>query len=165
MTLAATLAMLGGGAVAQDGPVSGAPQDGAPLWLISCSNLLDPDELLCEFSQSIVLTQGGQSNRLASAAFTRVAGQSGTNALFSLPFEVSLADPVRVSVDDKEVGTLAWQSCDAGGCHASGPVDDGWLRAMRAGSQLSAALKARDGRDLSFGFQLKDFSRTEKLLP
>lgn len=165
MTVATALALLGGGALAQDAAPAAAPQDEAPLWLISCSNQMNPDELLCEFSQSIILTQGGQSNRLAAAAFTRVAGQSATNALFSLPFEVSLADPVRVSVDGETAGTLAWQTCDGGGCHASGPVDEGWLQAMRIGRQMEAIVKARDGRDLSFDFQLKDFSRTEKLLP
>lgn len=178
-TLALALTMLGSSsAAAQDETAPDAAQPPAestedpaaaapdvPMWLMSCSNQMQPQELLCEFSQSIVLTQGNQSQRVATASFTRVAGQAGTNADFTLPFGVSLPDGVSVLVDGNQVGTLDWQSCDAGGCYASGPVDDGWLQAMRAGEQMTAALKGRDGRDLNFSFQLTGFSKAEEMLP
>ena len=148
--------------VAQEVPAPPAP----PMWLISCSNQANFDELLCEFSQSIVLTnQAGQSQRVATASFTRVMGASGMNAVFSLPYEVSLQDAVRLSVDETELGTLAWQSCDAGGCYATGPVADTWLEAMRAGNQLAAMLTARDGREITFTFALDGFTRAADMLP
>lgn len=173
-TLVLALTMLGGtGALAQDDTTAAEAQPEAtspaapepPLWLMSCSNQAQPDELLCEFSQSIVLTQGNQSQRVATASFTRAAGSDQTNAAFTLPFGVSLPDAVKVTVDDAEVGTLAWQSCDAGGCYAAGAVDQAWLDAMRAGETLNANLKARDGRDLNFAFQLKGFSKADDMLP
>ncbi len=147
----------------QEGVQSAAPA--APLWLMSCSNQMQPEQLQCEFSQSIVVVQGNQRQRVATASFSRVAGQSEVNAVFTLPHGVSLPNPVRVLVNDKEVGTLAWQTCDMGGCYASGQVDKAWLQAMRAGKTLSAALKARDGSDLSFSFQLNGFTKTEGMLP
>ena len=137
----------------------------APLWLMTCSNQLQPDHLQCEFSQSIVLTRGNQRERVATASFSRVAGQPQTQAAFTLPYGVSLPDPVKIMVDDKEVGSLAWQSCDAGGCYASGTVDGAWLQAMRNGNKLTTALKARDGRALNFVFQLDGFTKAEAMLP
>lgn len=171
MTLALVVIMLGGTtALAQDQAAGTqaaeqAAAPAAPLWLMSCSNQMQPDKLLCEFSQSIVMTQGNQSQRIATASFNRVAGQPQTDAIFTLPYGVSLPDPVRVLVDDKEVGGLAWQSCDAGGCYATGPVDETWLQAMRDGNQMTVALKARDGRDLSYSFQLSGFQASENMLP
>lgn len=139
---------------------------GPPMWLISCSNQFDFDELLCEFSQSIVLTnQAGQSQRVATAAFMRVAGTTQTEAVFSLPYEASLQDAVTISVDETVLGPLTWQSCDAAGCYARAPVEDAWLQAMRAGNQLTAAMKARDGRDITFTFSLNDFARAADLMP
>jgi Invasion protein B, involved in pathogenesis len=142
---------------------SSAPQ--APLWLASCSNQAQPDQLQCEFSQSLVLSQGNQRQRVATASFNRVAGKPETNAVFILPHGVSLPNPVKVLVDDKEVGTLTWQTCDANGCYASALVDKVWLQAMRAGKKLTAALKARDGSDLAFSFELNGFAKTEAMLP
>jgi len=149
-------------AAAQEAAEPAAP----PMWLISCSNQASFDELLCEFSQSIILTnQAGQSQRVATASFTRVVGATGFDAVFSLPYEVSLQDDVTLSVDETMLGTLSWQSCDAGGCYARGPVANAWMQAMRAGHQLSAALKARDGRDITFTFALNGFSRAADMLP
>ncbi|MFD1200003.1 invasion associated locus B family protein [Brucella gallinifaecis] len=137
----------------------------APLWLTTCSNQLQTERLLCEFSQSIVLRQGNQSQRVSTASFTRVAGQSETNAVFTLPNGVSLPEAVKVLIDDKQVGTLKWQSCDGGGCYADSQVDANWLKALRAGKTMTANLKARDGRDLSFSFQLAGISKAEAMLP
>lgn len=148
---------------AQEAAPNAAPA--APLWLVSCSNQMQPEQLQCEFSQSIVVVQGNQSQRVATASFSRAAGHPETTALFTLPHGVSLANPVRILVNDKEVGVLAWQTCDAGGCYASAAVDASWLQAMRAGNTLVAALKARDGGDLNFSFQLSGFTKTEAMLP
>src|SRR5690606_18032678 len=131
----------------------------------SGSNQAQPDQLQCEFSQSLVLSQGNQRQRIATASFNRVARKPETNAVFILPHGVSLPNPVKVLVDDKEVGMLTWQTCDANGCYASALVDKVWLQAMRAGKKLTAALKARDGSDLAFSFELNGFAKTEAMLP
>jgi len=174
-TMIAIAAMFAGGSLAsaQDQAAPGTDAQpaeesagpAAPLWLTTCSNQLQTEELLCEVSQSIVLRQGNQSQRVATAAINRVAGKSETSALFTLPYGVSLADPVRVLVDDKQVGTLGWQSCDAGGCYAGAKVDAAWLKALRGGKTMTAAFKARDGRDLTFAFQLAGISKAEAMLP
>lgn len=137
----------------------------APLWLTTCSNQLQTEQLLCEVSQSIVLRQGNQSQRVATASISRVAGKPETSAAFTLPYGVSLPEPVKVLIDDKKVGTLTWQSCDAGGCYADARVDAAWLKALRSGKVMTAAFKARDGRDLSFAFQLAGISKAEAMLP
>ncbi|MBO9453894.1 invasion associated locus B family protein [Paracoccus sp. R12_1] len=146
----------------QQAPAAETPPD-APLWLISCSNQANPDQLLCEFSQSLIVSEGNQ--RLATASFTRVAGQDATEAVLTVPFGVSLSEGVSVSVDDNDVGTLQYDSCDGQGCYASGPVDDAWLQTMRAGDQLTASVRGRDGRDIALSFQLRGFSKADDMLP
>lgn len=137
----------------------------APLWLTTCSNQQQPDKLLCEVSQSIVLRQGSQSQRVATASVTRVAGQSGTRVVFTLPLGVKLSEYARILIDDKQVGTLTWQSCDGGGCYADSMVDTTWLKAMRSGKTMTVRLKGQDGRELSFSFQLAGISKAEDMLP
>lgn len=173
-TLAVALTLLGGAeAVAQDEAAAAAPATSEtaaeaappapPLWLMSCSNQANPDELLCEFSQSLIVSQGNQ--RLATASFNRVAGSAETGAVMTVPVGVALADGVTVAVDDAPVAKMGYDSCDGQGCYASGPVDDGWLSAMRAGNQLTATVKGRDGRDIALTFQLTGFSKAEGMLP
>jgi len=135
----------------------------APLWLISCSNQQNPDQLVCEFSQSIMLTELNQ--RVATASFTRAVGHDETNAAFMLPAGVSLPAGIAVSVDDAPVGELTYQSCDAQGCYATGSVDHAWLKAMRAGRQLVVGLTSRDGQAIRLVFQLDGFSKAESMLP
>ena len=111
MTLALAIVCVGTTALAQNkaAPTKNAPEGvqstapAAPLWLISCSNQMQPEQLQCEFSQSIVVVQGNQRQRVATASFARVAGQPDTNAVFTLPYGVSLPNPVRILVNDKEV--------------------------------------------------------------
>ena len=140
-----------------------APAPTAPLWLVTCSSQLDPGQLLCEFSQSIVTTQGNQ--RVATASFTRMAGSDETNAAFALPVGVLLPVGVSVSVDETKVGELIYQSCDAQGCYATASVDDVWLEAMRAGTTLVLDLQTREGQDVRLGFPLDQFSEAEAMLP
>lgn len=143
-----------------------AEQPQAPLWMIACSNESKPEELLCEVSQSIVMTaQNGQSQRVATLSFARAAGQTDTRAFLALPLEVSLTEQVQISVDGNASATLAWQSCDSASCYAIADVDAAWMAAMREGTELTAQFKARDQREVNFGFQLRDFPRTEQMLP
>ncbi len=166
LTAIATLAMLTAAGGLPAAAQEAAEPAAGPMWLISCSNQINVDELLCEFSQSIVLTnQAGQSQRVATASFARVAGETATEAIFSLPYEVSLQREVTLSVDDTALGSLSWQSCDAGGCYASGPIEEASVQAMRAGGQLAATLQARDGREITFTFALEGFSRAADLMP
>lgn len=145
------------------GTEQAAPAPTAPLWLVSCSSQPDPERLFCEFSQSIVTTQGNQ--RVATASFNRMSGADETNAAFVLPTGVLLPAGVSVSVDETKVGELTYQSCDAQGCYATGEVDDAWLDAMRAGATLVVDLKTREGQDVRLGFPLDQFTATEALLP
>ncbi len=164
IVLGAVLAMAPAMSGAQEAADPPAPPP--PKWMVSCSNQLDFDKLRCEISQSIVVsTQAGQSQRVAVASFIRAVGATETEARFLLPYDVSLRDEVTVSVDAAALGTLPWLSCDAGGCFAGGPMPDAWMQAMRGGAELAAALKTRDGRDVTFTFTLEDFSRISDLLP
>lgn len=137
-----------------------------PLWLVSCSNQMQPDRLVCEFSQSIVLTdEAGRSQRVGMASFARAVGAQEVTLTLALPLELALSAPPRVSVDESELGALAWQSCDMQGCYATGAVAPAWLDSLRAGKAMGVGVVARSGQAINFTFELKDFTKTEALLP
>ncbi|MBW7920844.1 MAG: invasion associated locus B family protein [Rubellimicrobium sp.] len=166
--LALTLVMAAGTAMAQEAPEAADPPQApaAPMWLVSCSNQMQPDTLVCEVSQSIVLTDdAGRSQRIATAAFLRAAGSTETTAVFTFPYEIDLTRAPVLSVDGADLGSLAWQSCDAQGCYASGPVAEDWLDVLRSGEALVAHLRARNGQDYDFNFQLQDLAPAMTVLP
>jgi invasion protein IalB len=50
--------------------------------------------------------------------------------------------------------------CFPGACNA-----DAWLEAMRAGTQLAAALVTRDGREITFTLALDGFTKAADMHP
>lgn len=164
--LALGLAVATAGTVAAQEAEEGERAPTPPLWLVSCSNEMQPDVLLCDVSQSIVITdESGRSQRLATAAFVRAMGSEDTMAILTLPLEMDLTLAPALTVDGDELGTLAWQSCDALGCYASGQASDDWLSALRGGDAFVAHAAARNGQGYDFNFQLEDFLVAEATLP
>lgn len=159
-TLAATPAL------AQQAPQAAAGQGGvAPLWLISCSNQANPTVLSCEFSQSIVMTQGNQNQRVATVSFVKDVGQPEKTAVLTLPVGIYLPAGVTASVDGRALAKAEFTSCGGQACQATAPVDAEWLDAMRGGDEMILTVESLDRRPVSFSFQLKDFTTTESLLP
>lgn len=152
---------------AQEDSAEAAEAPAAPLWSIACSSEGTADTLSCELSQSIVVTNdSGQSRRAATATIRRSAGSEGPAlARFLFPSELLLTEPPAIAVDDAVIGTLAWHSCDSQGCHATADIGPDWLDAMRAGQALEANVAARNGTGITFTFQLRDFTRMERLMP
>ncbi len=140
-----------------------APPPTQPFWAVTCSNQQTRDSLLCELSQSIMRSENNQ--RIATASFTRVAGQPETRAFFLLPLGGILTEGISVAVDDTPAGTLTYQSCDLQGCYATGAVDDAWLSAMKSGNRLTVGIRSRDGQDIKLEFQLGGFAKAEAILP
>ena len=160
--LCAALASWPVGAQEQAAPAA-PPASEAPLWLISCSNQADPSVLTCEFSQSIVLTQGNQ--RVATASFVKDAGQPEVTGVFTLPVGVHLPAGLTLSVDDAEMAQVPFLYCDAQSCRAEAEVEENWMDALRSGRELTLGVERADRRPVSFAFQLEGFSETEALLP
>ena len=141
-----------------------AAQDStAPLWSVNCSNLASGTELICEMTQSIVLSENNQ--RLASAVFVKTAGQSGTEAVLTLPFGLKFSDGLVAKVDDAEVAKLEFLTCEAQGCFARSSVSADWMSAMRAGAQLRIEAQNAQGEPITFGFDLTGFSQASDLMP
>ena len=163
MALAAALALSSVAGAQTTGGAAATAAAEPPLWLIGCSNRVDPAALVCEFSQSLVTAEGSQ--RLATVSFVRAAGAAGTQALFTLPVGLDLPAGVRVAVDGNAVAELGFQTCTPQGCLAEAAVDGAWMGAMRAGNVLTVEVARMDGQPIEFGFQLRGFTATEAMLP
>lgn len=140
-----------------------AQENSAPLWSVNCSNLVNGSELVCEMTQSIVLTENNQ--RLTAIAFVKSAGKDETETVLTLPFGLLFSEGLVASVDGTEVARLEFLTCEAQGCFARSPVSEEWMSAMRAGDQLKIEGKNRVGDPISFGFNLAGFSKVSDLLP
>ncbi|WP_302477707.1 invasion associated locus B family protein [Ruegeria arenilitoris] len=141
-----------------------AAQDGAgPLWSVTCSNLVSVNELVCEMTQSIVLSENNQ--RLASIAFVKTSGKDETEAVLTLPFGLSFPEGLVAKVDDAQVAELEFLTCEAQGCLARSPVSSEWASTMRAGAQLRIEAQNSLGEPITFGFDLTGFSQVSDLLP
>ncbi|MDA7965323.1 invasion associated locus B family protein [Ruegeria sp.] len=140
-----------------------AQDSAAPLWSVNCSNQVNGTELICEMTQSIVLTESNQ--RLTSIAFVKSAGKDETETVLTLPFGLLFSEGLTVTVDGAEVARLEFLTCEAQGCFARSPVSQDWMNAMRAGDQLKIDGKNRVGDPISFGFDLAGFNTASDLLP
>ncbi|CUK17791.1 Invasion protein B, involved in pathogenesis [Ruegeria denitrificans] len=140
-----------------------AQEGAAPPWSVNCSNLVNGSELICEMTQSIVLTENNQ--RLTSIAFIKAAGNDEIETVLTLPFGLLFSEGLVAKVDDTEVARLEFLTCEAQGCFARSPVSPEWISAMRAGKQLQIDATNRIGEPISFGFDLTGFSKVSGLLP
>lgn len=142
-----------------------AAQDDAPRppWLVACSNQQAPTLLICEMSQSIVLTEGNQ--RLASVILRKTAGEPQVTGLYTLPVGLYLPAGLTLAVDETPLATLAFESCDAQGCYASGELDDDALTALSEGTQLTLSIERPTRETLSLGFDLTGFSDIAAVMP
>lgn len=138
-------------------------QDAPPPWLAACSNQAAATQLMCEVSQSIVLTEGNQ--RLASVAFRKAAGDETVGYLFTLPVGLLLPAGLGLSVDDNAIAALSFQSCDAQGCYASGEAPGAWIEAMSNGTQMALTIQRTDTEEVTLGFDLNGFGAVFGLLP
>ncbi|WP_377194542.1 invasion associated locus B family protein [Ruegeria meonggei] len=140
-----------------------AQENETPPWSITCGNLVKGTELICEMTQSIVLSESNQ--RLASIAFVKAAGQDETEVVLTLPFGLLFSDGLTAKVDSVDVAKLEFLTCEAQGCFARSPVSSDWVGSMRAGKQLTIEAKNRNGEPVSLGFDLTGFSQVSDLLP
>ncbi len=141
----------------------GAQENEAPLWSVNCSNQVNGTELICEMTQTIILTENNQ--RLASIAFVKPAGRDEIEAVLTLPFGLLFSEGLIAKVDDAEIARLDFLTCEAQGCFARSPVSQDWMSRMRAGNQLNIESVNRVGDPISFGFDLAGFSRISDMLP
>ncbi|CAD0187042.1 Invasion protein B, involved in pathogenesis [Ruegeria sp. THAF57] len=138
-------------------------QETAPPWSINCSNLVSGTELICEMTQSIVLSENNQ--RLASVAMVKPAGGEDTEIVLTLPFGLLFNEGLVAKVDTAEVAKLEFLTCEAQGCFVRSDVSSDWLASMRAGKQFTVEAKNTAMEPISFGFDLSGFSQVFDLLP
>ncbi|CUH45356.1 invasion associated locus B family protein [Ruegeria atlantica] len=141
-----------------------AAQENNPLpWSVNCGNPDNGTELVCEMTQSIILTESNQ--RLTSISFVKTARKGETETVLTLPFGLLLSEGLIAKVDDAKVAALDFLTCESQGCFARSSVSIEWMSAMRAGNQLTIQGKNSTGDPISFGFDLTGFSKIFDVLP
>ncbi|EEE35952.1 Invasion associated locus B protein [Rhodobacteraceae bacterium KLH11] len=140
-----------------------AQENSAPPWMVNCGNPGNGTELVCEMTQSIVLTENNQ--RLTSIAFVKPASNDEIETVITLPFGLLISEELIAKVDDTEVARLEFLTCEAQGCFARSTVSPEWMSAMRAGNQLTIESKNTAGDPIAFGFDLTGFSKVSDILP
>lgn len=134
-----------------------------PPWQVACSSQTGGTALICEMTQTIVLTENNQ--RLTSIAFLKSSGEDTVEVVLTLPFGLLFSEGIVARVDETAVARLEFLTCEAQGCFARSDVSTEWLAAMRAGNQLTIETTNRIGEPITFGFDLVGFSQVSDLMP
>lgn len=155
--LAAMITMTGT-AMAQDEAETETPE--GPVWLATCTNQANPDELTCTMSQTLTVSSSGQ--RLL--AVTIQPGGDAPSLLLALPHGLNFGSGVGVRTDDGEEARFDFTTADATNTYARVPLTRDLLSAMRAANTLRLNVVGVGGRAVNFEVSLAGFSKTYDLL-
>lgn len=118
-------------------------------WLLTCQ---EPDEeRACQFAPASAETSGEAQVGLAIVSAPE---DDGLVAIFRAPLGVLLSAGITLRIDDREIGQLAFQTCEADGCVAPARLEGALASGMRRGAVLEAELVKRDGATSRTRFSL-----------
>jgi invasion protein IalB len=138
-------------------PAADSGQPPPPGWVTRCSSLNRQSPLDCAVEQTAVLTRTGQLVVLFSV---RVPGNTRQPMAFlQLPLGLSLAQGVKLQVDDGKVLDLPLQTCEAQGCFAAAPIAADLLGEMRRGKQLKVIFQNLSREPITIPMSLAEFSQ------
>ncbi len=154
--IASILLGLSGPASAQDAAAPAAATPPPAPWGARCSSDARTTAPDCVIEQRVVLSNTGQ---LLTAVTVRMPPDSMTPAMMiQTPFGLYLPAGLKLAVDDKDLGTLPLQTCDAGGCYAGEVVSAELLAALKAGTTLKVTFQDAAQRDIAVPVSLNGFS-------
>lgn len=114
----------------------------------------------CEVVQSVVVQ--GQTSPFAQLAFGKAAPSEPLLITMVLPTNIALPSTVRVSMDEKDTQPveLAWTRCMPGGCFASAPTKDDFLRRWRASEEAGRfSFRNSAGQNVTLPFSFRGLAR------
>lgn len=143
-------------AAAQDA----APQAGAApaqlLWSVRCTASARGAPLDCAIEQQAVVTETGQ---LLTKFTVRVPAETRKPVMMvRAPLGPFIPAGITLDIDDGNVLKLDFQTCDANGCYAGGPVSDELLQAMLRGSKLNITIQAMNEQPVKVPMELTGFT-------
>lgn len=149
---AATTIFLGGSlpAAAQ----TPLPTPAAPAaWRVECAG--DGKKLDCQAIQQIVQRENRQ---LVVQLSARVPADTKTPVMMiQLPLGLNLAEPLLLQVDKGQAEKQQIQTCTASGCFAGMTMNDKFLAAMRAGTDLNITMQDSNKRAITIDVPLLGF--------
>ncbi len=98
--------------------------------------------------------------RVAGSPFiqmTIVMDQATPVLIARAPLGLLLAEGIRVTIDGRDVGQLAFLTCEADGCVAPVRLDSTLNRAMRAGREMTLTISRRDESSFAGAYSLIGF--------
>ena len=106
-------------------------------WLLVCAEQQDKKQ--CQMMQTLSVEQGEQSQRVLQAIVTR----NGEQRLLeiSVPLGVDLRPGLLIQIDEGEVGSTPYLTCNANGCAAVIALDNKVWRTLRDGNNLKVGVR------------------------
>ncbi len=125
-------------------------------WMVRCGPRPSGEGRACEMAQTV---QGPRQQPVAQYVFGRTAPDAPWQLLIQLPLNVSVATPVRLTLDPPL--TLAFRTCAPSGCFAGLDLDEATLRRLTgAPATTVAAIEYRDANqgEVKLPFALRGFT-------
>jgi invasion protein IalB len=106
-------------------------------WTVNCANA--NGGLVCQASQAIVVARTRQV--LVAVTIAKSSGASGHAMSLQLPHGLFLPAGANLQVDAEPAQAVVVETCDERGCHASVPVSEKMLAAMRKGTTMTVTFQ------------------------
>lgn len=125
-------------------------------WAVACPEDKDGAKQPCQAVQRLTMSESGQQIMQISVAY--LEGNDSPVAVFILPLGMLLQQGALLSVDGEEVGRIAIQRCEAGGCIAPLLLSDEVIAKFKAGSKGQIVVRNATGRELPIPVSLGGFT-------
>jgi invasion protein IalB len=130
-------------------------------WTVACRPVTAEGKIDCEMTKQLRAV----SPASLIAQISVMSSAQGLSVRIIAPHQLSIANGLSLSVDDKDAGARQFTTSISAGIVALFALDDELLDATRKGQSLKVSAKTRADQDFSFAISLAGFAATmDKLL-
>ncbi len=131
------------------------PATAATGWVVNCSAPQGNAKILCEMSNTVVITSLNQ--RFVAVAVRSESEKGGYVLVGTLPHGVVFTSGIIAKVDDKDVGELDPLTTDQQGAYARLALSSEVLTAMEKGKNLTLVFDGLGGQKFTVALSLSGF--------
>lgn len=139
-------------AVARKGPPPKQFQD----WVVICPEPAANTTAVCQAAQKVTIKESGKQLMQVVVGFP--AGDDKAIAVFFLPLGMLLPQGAKLVIGDVEIGRLAVQRCEPGGCIAPLQLTDDVLGKLTGSAAGKIVVTNAEGKNIDIPLSLKGFS-------
>lgn len=125
-------------------------------WVVICPEPGADGKAICQAAQKVTIKESGKQLMQVVVGFP--AGDDKAIAVFFLPLGMLLPQGAKLVIGDVEIGRLAVQRCEPGGCIAPLQLTDEVLSKLNSSPAGKIVVTNAEGKNIDIPLSLKGFS-------